>query len=311
MMSFRNVTSGSILNINWEVANKSNGDNPTNITYLEHVVLQVSLNLKDDMSSKNIYSYDDYYNALFNNPDEIDDVLYHSRSRRGDINIILVSPSGTKSNLLPYRNKDFIFDGYNKWPFMSLQFWGENPSGTWTCLISYKGTVGSVIVTDVELTLYGVANSHLNIPHICPTDCHLSNRCSSNMMCDVCKQYRDSKTLKCLPSCPNNTMTIVNYCINSDENDNFISPSKSFLLTSTPIFDEFSDYVITSSVEKTVASSIMNTQHGLYTSVVKPIIPTSIDDNLKPHGLSSASTMNIFGILTITIFPIMVYNIVL
>ena len=52
---------------------------------------------------------------------------------RGDIQVELVSPNGTKSILLPYRNYDFVnVEGYDSWPFMSVHYWGENPQGTWT-----------------------------------------------------------------------------------------------------------------------------------------------------------------------------------
>lgn len=51
--------------------------------------------------------------------------------KRGDLRIYLQSPSGTRSTLLDVRPQDFSSSGFIDWPFMSVHFWGENPSGTW------------------------------------------------------------------------------------------------------------------------------------------------------------------------------------
>ena len=39
--------------------------------------------------------------------------------------IQLISPSGTYSTLLSYRDNDNAAGGYFEWPFMSVMFWGE------------------------------------------------------------------------------------------------------------------------------------------------------------------------------------------
>ena len=51
--------------------------------------------------------------------------------RRGDLRIHLVSPSGTRSTLLPQRKRDYSGFGFQEWPFMSVFYWGEDPQGTW------------------------------------------------------------------------------------------------------------------------------------------------------------------------------------
>ncbi|KFD65974.1 hypothetical protein M514_03148 [Trichuris suis] len=56
-------------------------------------------------------------------------------SRRGDLRIFILSPMGTRSELLPVRPHDDSKLGIEKWPFMSVQQWGENPEGTWVLTI--------------------------------------------------------------------------------------------------------------------------------------------------------------------------------
>lgn len=49
--------------------------------------------------------------------------------KRGDLRLTLYSPSGTESVLLPPRPQDFNQNGFHKWPFLSVQTWGEDPRG--------------------------------------------------------------------------------------------------------------------------------------------------------------------------------------
>lgn len=52
-------------------------------------------------------------------------------SRRGYLEGYVISPSGTVSQILPYRPYDVIATEFNNWPILSLHFWGENPQGAW------------------------------------------------------------------------------------------------------------------------------------------------------------------------------------
>ena len=59
-------------------------------------------------------------------------VIIHARfARRGYLEGYVTSPSGTVSQILPYRPYDVIATDFNNWPILSLHFWGENPQGTW------------------------------------------------------------------------------------------------------------------------------------------------------------------------------------
>ncbi|XP_045436410.1 proprotein convertase subtilisin/kexin type 6 isoform X3 [Pipistrellus kuhlii] len=55
-----------------------------------------------------------------------------SHPRRGDLQIHLVSPSGTRSQLLAKRLLDHSNEGFSNWEFMTVHCWGEKAEGEWT-----------------------------------------------------------------------------------------------------------------------------------------------------------------------------------
>lgn len=61
---------------------------------------------------------------------------------RGDLSIALISPSGTRSSLLPRRPHDRNKKGFKSWEFMTTHTWGENPQGEWTLEIQNHGAAG-------------------------------------------------------------------------------------------------------------------------------------------------------------------------
>ncbi|XP_028921939.1 proprotein convertase subtilisin/kexin type 6 isoform X2 [Ornithorhynchus anatinus] len=58
--------------------------------------------------------------------------LSMSHPRRGDLQIHLISPSGTKSQLLARRSLDISNEGFTNWEFMTVHCWGEKAEGEWT-----------------------------------------------------------------------------------------------------------------------------------------------------------------------------------
>ncbi|XP_014679429.1 PREDICTED: furin-like protease 2, partial [Priapulus caudatus] len=58
--------------------------------------------------------------------------------RRGDLNMRLISPMGTKSTLLGSRRRD-SFSEFKDWPFLSVHYWSENPSGQWSLELTNVG----------------------------------------------------------------------------------------------------------------------------------------------------------------------------
>ncbi|XP_063696789.1 furin-like protease 1 isoform X2 [Culicoides brevitarsis] len=77
--------------------------------------------------------------------------------RRGDIQIYLTSPAGTKVTLLTSRSHDVSRAGFNNWPFMSVHTWGEAPHGHWQLEIYNEGRYMAQI-TQWELVFYGTEN---------------------------------------------------------------------------------------------------------------------------------------------------------
>lgn len=65
-----------------------------------------------------------------------------SHPSRGDVEITLVSPAGTRSVLLPYRPRDKSARGFVHWSFVSVHYWGEDATaeGVWTMEVRDKGS---------------------------------------------------------------------------------------------------------------------------------------------------------------------------
>ena len=61
-------------------------------------------------------------------------------SRRGDLQLHLLSPSGTPSTLLPRRKDDYQPGKLDAWHFLSVFYWGERPNGTWTLILENVGS---------------------------------------------------------------------------------------------------------------------------------------------------------------------------
>ncbi|KAK7912948.1 hypothetical protein WMY93_013159 [Mugilogobius chulae] len=82
--------------------------------------------------------------------------------RRGDLHISLISPSGTRTQLLAKRLYDSSNQGFRNWEFMSVHFWGEKAEGSWT--LEIKDSPSKLRNTEVlgnlkewSLTLYGTS----------------------------------------------------------------------------------------------------------------------------------------------------------
>ncbi|XP_075711016.1 proprotein convertase subtilisin/kexin type 4 [Rhinoderma darwinii] len=79
-----------------------------------------------------------------------------SYTRRGDLEIYLTSPMGTRSVLVALRPYDTSSAGYPNWSFMSTHTWDENPQGTWTLELVNKGDHrNSGFLYGFVLILYG------------------------------------------------------------------------------------------------------------------------------------------------------------
>ena len=216
------------------------------IRYLEHVVLTVSLSISLSLYDVS-YDYSDFFNRFhLRNQKEFGDFLENNKTirvkretayewltadhaRRGDIKVELISPMGTKSVLLPYREFDFVnAEGYDSWPFMSLHHWGENPIGNWIVQVTYNNIHANVHVIVDKFEIYGtsvVPEAISQIPIQCDPGCDRGCSGIGADNCDVCSALRDSQTLQCVNECPEDATKYNNYCINHSSNHHDDHPS--------------------------------------------------------------------------------------
>ena len=162
-----------------------------------------------------INQYLNYYYAELN-PQNLTNIA--SVRRRGDLQIELLSPLGTQSVLLPYRNYDVLPVMYQNWPFMSVHFWGENPVGQWTLTVRHRGTNGTVSLTVHSVTFYGTAEiptAVQRIPNQCDPACARGCAAEGSGFCDACANLRNAYTLECISQCPPGYTERSRYCYNS------------------------------------------------------------------------------------------------
>ncbi|XP_036385914.1 proprotein convertase subtilisin/kexin type 5 [Megalops cyprinoides] len=81
---------------------------------------------------------------------------------RGDLSINLISPSGTKSQLLANRLFDHSVEGFRNWEFMTTHSWGEKAAGNWTLEIhdspsQPRSLIDTGKLTEWSLVLYGTS----------------------------------------------------------------------------------------------------------------------------------------------------------
>ena len=141
-------------------------------------------------------------------------------SERGEIRILLISPSGTQSTVLDYRYNDYSSQMYERWPFMSVMFWGENPSGQWTLTIQTGNPSTEVEMRDANVQFYGtseIPQAVRNIPDECHSDCARGCAAEGSRFCDACVNLRNAYTLECIESCPPGYTEQNGYCYNPDE----------------------------------------------------------------------------------------------
>ncbi|KAF9246400.1 peptidase S8/S53 domain-containing protein [Melanogaster broomeanus] len=62
--------------------------------------------------------------------------VWISHTKRGDVEVELISPNGIRSVLAAARAQDHANNGFRGWRFMTIKHWGENPIGDWTIKVS-------------------------------------------------------------------------------------------------------------------------------------------------------------------------------
>lgn len=62
--------------------------------------------------------------------------VWIEHTRRGDVEVVLISPNGIRSVLAGKRERDDDSHGFRAWTFMTVKHWGEDPRGAWTLHVS-------------------------------------------------------------------------------------------------------------------------------------------------------------------------------
>ncbi|XP_067934340.1 furin-like protease kpc-1 [Watersipora subatra] len=92
-----------------------------------------------------------------------------SSSWRGDLQIWLTSPSGTRSSLLTSRVNDNSRTGFNEWGFLTTHNWGETSQGEWILEIANGYRAGKrARLNNWSLVLYGTATNPIQAPPTAP-----------------------------------------------------------------------------------------------------------------------------------------------
>ncbi|KAE8631688.1 hypothetical protein XENTR_v10001277 [Xenopus tropicalis] len=125
-----------------------------------------------------------------------------SYSRRGDLEISLISPMGTRSVLVALRPYDTSTKGYKNWTFMSTHTWDEKPQGTWTLKLVNKGDFTNTgFLHDFTLVLYGTDEDMMGrrLEHAVLSDCVTRDKSGK---CHECKSSFYAFGNLCLSYCP-------------------------------------------------------------------------------------------------------------
>merc|ERR1712127_58121 len=88
---------------------------------------------------------------------------------RGNLMILLTSPSGSRSTLLFPRPRDTLGQSFDDWPFLSVHFWGESTAGTWTLEVVNMGADrnfnrGKGVLHKWQMIWYGTEHNPVRIP---------------------------------------------------------------------------------------------------------------------------------------------------
>lgn len=252
--------------------------NDSEIRSLEQVMVSVSLSIENYTVPYSLMQYhmmQTLFGIHFGQRD-IDNLIWHTGARRGDIQISLRSPHATESILLPYRENDFVNNDNLEWSFMTVLHWGENPRGEWSVVVNFKSGEGYLQMLGLNVTFYGISEDSIaSVSEDCSPQCRRKCAKSNNPdYCDACLYYRDTESLTCLDYCDNSKYEqYQNYCIplRAPEDGNFenhmTSSTDHYTLVPTSTIVNLTSCTI--SCAGYVAASITTSQHR------EEITPTS------------------------------------
>ncbi len=182
------------------------------IQFTEHVVVTISFDFDIDDAE-----YVHYYNHFYHDY-RYYYIDYDITTGRGDIQIELVSPSGTRSVIFPYRPRDGFPSDFTDFPLMSVHFWGEDPRGVWSMsATTIMALQFPLTVSGVTMTVFGTAETPAavaRIPATCDQVCARGCAASGPQYCDACAEsyVRNATTLECISECPSGFAVRSGYC---------------------------------------------------------------------------------------------------
>tara|TARA_B110000444_G_scaffold103036_1_gene97301 strand:+ start:30544 stop:33942 length:3399 start_codon:yes stop_codon:yes gene_type:complete len=112
--------------------------------------IQTNLNIPDN-SETSVYANTTVTDAI--QVENIDIVIDLPHSFRGDMEIILTSPSGHQSVLAEKHDDDG--NNYNNWRFGTVQHWGEDSRGEWSLSLQDQGNQDVGTLDEWELIIHG------------------------------------------------------------------------------------------------------------------------------------------------------------
>ena len=87
--------------------------------------------------------------------ESVDVIFDADHTYRSDLDVTLISPDGTESELVNYFANRDSGNNYNEWQFNSVQHWGEISEGTWTLEVYDDGNQDEGIWNHWELVIHG------------------------------------------------------------------------------------------------------------------------------------------------------------
>lgn len=89
--------------------------------------------------------------------EQVQAIINVQHPQRGQLEALLVSPSGTRSHILSPRRNDLSDKGFLDWPLMTVESWGEPARGSWELYLVNRGEGGlDWSVGDCRLVIHGI-----------------------------------------------------------------------------------------------------------------------------------------------------------
>jgi subtilisin-like proprotein convertase family protein len=95
----------------------------------------------------------EHVEVVFNSSEDKNQEPPGTGGYRGDLKVVLTSPSGTES-ILSESHADEAPD-YSNWKFMTVRNWGESSDGTWTLTVTDEKGGGVSVLNSWQLILHG------------------------------------------------------------------------------------------------------------------------------------------------------------